>query len=251
MKNWPKWLKWTLGIVGGLITIGGLALWLNSDPLPEGKQGPAADALAEKMMKAVNKPAWDSTTYVQWTFKGMHTFLWDKERHLTIVEWKNNKVILDINNISGKAWKDGNELPAEQAKPIVKKAWEYWCNDAFWLNAPVKAFDGGTERRLVEMEDGSEALLITYKSGGVTPGDSYLWILDEKGLPKEWRMWVSIIPMGGVTFSWEKWTDLTTGAKIATFHDSKMIDLDISNLKGSRQLSDFGYEQDPFQVIVP
>jgi hypothetical protein len=29
------------------------------------------------------------------------------------------------------------------------------------------------------MQDEKEALMVTYTSGGSTPGDSYVWILDE------------------------------------------------------------------------
>ena len=37
-------------------------------------------------------------------------------------------------------------------------------------------------------------------SSGVTPGDSYLWVLDDK-LPTAWRLWVSVVPIPG----WTSW----------------------------------------------
>jgi hypothetical protein len=46
------------------------------------------------------------------------------------------------------------------------------------------------------MQDNQEALMITYASGGSTPGDSYVWFVDQNYMPKAWRMWVSIIPVG-------------------------------------------------------
>jgi hypothetical protein len=45
------------------------------------------------------------------------------------------------------------------------------------------------------MQDNQEALMITYASGGSTPGDSYVWFVDQNYMPKAWRMWVSIIPV--------------------------------------------------------
>jgi hypothetical protein len=54
------------------------------------------------------------------------------------------------------------------------------------------------------MQDNQEALMITYASGGSTPGDSYVWFVDQNYMPKAWRMWVSIIPV--VETTWEEKT---------------------------------------------
>jgi hypothetical protein len=34
------------------------------------------------------------------------------------------------------------------------------------------------------MQDNQEALMITYASGGSTPGDSYVWFVDQNYMPK-------------------------------------------------------------------
>ena len=99
-------------------------------------------------------------------------------------------------------------------------------------------------------EEGTKSLMVHYGSGGVTPGDSYLWNLDESGLPTSYKMWVSIIPVGGMEFSWENWTTLETGAKIATLHHHKYLDIPITDLKGTAKLEDFGFGEDPFATIV-
>ena len=111
-----------------------------------------------------------------------------------------------------------------------------------------KIFDDGTSRKIVEMEDGSKALLITYSSGGATPGDSYLWILDENNLPKAWKLWVSIIPWGGLEFSWEEWQTLETGVKVSTKHHSFVRDVNLSDIKAAENLSDL-MEEDPFAEL--
>ena len=248
MQKFVRFLKWAGISLAVLFLLGIIAIWFFNEKRPVGVTGEKAEALTQKMLQAINKPAWDSTAYVNWTFKGMHTFLWDKERHLTKVTWGDNEVLLDIDKKGGLARKNGELLSAEEAQPTIQKAWEYWCNDSFWLNAPAKALDGGTSRSIVQLEDGREGLMVEYASGGATPGDAYLWLLDENGLPTSYKMWVQIIPVGGVEFTWDQWTTLESGAKVAQFHDG-MIDLDISDLKSGKNYQEMGYAADPFAAL--
>jgi len=245
-----KWLK-RLGVfILVLILILAGLFFINNESKPEGQTGTEADALANKMLAAIDKPAWDSTTYIQWTFKGMHSFLWDKQRHFVKVSWDDQEVLLDTKKVDGIAFLKGEKQKGEEAAKMIQDAWGYFCNDSFWLNAPAKAFDIGTERSIVKMEDGKQGLMVSYSSGGVTPGDTYLWILDENGLPTSWQMWVKIIPMGGMEFSWEQWKTLSTGAKIATFHKSSILNLDISNLKAATNFESMGLNEDPFTSLT-
>ncbi len=239
--------KVLLGLLLTLVlVIGALFLYFNESE-PVGTNSKDADIVAEKMMAAVNKAAWDTTGVIQWTFKGMHTFLWDKKRHLVKVTWGENEVLLNPNEISGIAFQNGRKLNEAEGDKLVKEAWKHFCNDGFWLNAVVKAFDPGTTRSLVDLPNGKKGLKVSYASGGVTPGDTYLWILDENYRPTSYKMWVKIIPVGGMEFTWEKWETLSTGALISTFHHSGVLDLDISNLKAAADLKDFGLEEDPFK----
>lgn len=240
-----------LGVLALVILLGLIALRLAlHEPMPEGEQGKKAEMLARKMLAAIDKPAWDSTGLVQWTFRGEHDFLWDRTRNWVQVKWAENEVYVILDELTGVAFQGGQRLEGKKADKLVHKAWTFFANDSFWLNAPSKVFDKGTERRLVQLENGEEALLITYSSGGVTPGDSYLWILDDKGLPKSWKMWVKIIPIGGVPTTWQDWTTLETGAKIAQNHYiRKNINIPITNLKGAKDLTAFGLAEDPFVVL--
>ena len=242
-----KAFKWIGIIVGILILLMALVFFLFNEKKPTGVEGPEAELLAEKVLRAINKPAWDSTTYIHWTFKDMHTFLWDKKRHMTKVTWDDYEVLLDISSIGGLAKKGGKVLSAEEGEKTIRTAWEYWCNDSFWLNAPAKIMDNGTRRSIVEME-GKKGLMVTYDSGGVTPGDSYLWFFDENGLPTSYKMWAEIIPIGGVDFTWEKWETLDSGAKISTYHDG-FLNLDISDLETGAHWNEMNLEEDPFAVL--
>lgn len=250
-----KVLKWLgIGLVG-LLLAGFIALKIMSKPLPTGEKGATADALAQKMLGAINQTAWDTTNIVQWTFfRGENHYVWDKKRHLVQLEWGTNKVLLNPNEISGKAWQDGVELEGDAADKLVKKAWANFCNDSFWLNAPSKVFDPGVERSALKTEEGDDALLVQYASGGVTPGDAYLWILDENGLPKAWRMWVGVLPLKGIENTWEDWQTLAGGAKIAKAHGAKgikRIKAELKNIKAAQTFEELGIKKDPFEAILP
>lgn len=242
-----KILKWTAIVLGSLLAVALIAGLILHEPRPEGESGPAAEALARKMLEAINIEAWDTTRYVKWNFAGMHEYLWDKEEDRVIVWWDEQKVVLNTQNQKGKAWRNDEQLAGEAADELLSQAWSFFCNDSFWLNAPAKAFDPGTKRQLVKLENGEEALLMQYTSGGVTPGDSYLWILDENGRPKAWKMWVQIIPIGGVQSTWSGWETLSTGAQVATLHETAGVKLEITDLAGGLTLSDIDITGNPFE----
>ena len=241
-----KVLKWT-GILVGVILLGliitGIAL---HERRPEGTAGAAADDLAEKMLDAVNQAAWDSTRYVQWTFTGMHHYIWDRQEEWVDIRWSNNRVLLHTPTQQGYAWQDGEEISGNAADNLRETAWAFFCNDSFWLLAFNKVFDPGTKRQRVPQEDGSDALLVTYESGGVTPGDSYLWLLDKDGRPKAWKMWVSMIPVGGLEFSWENWATLSTGALVALDHKNQLANVALTNVKGGTSLEQLDVANNPF-----
>jgi hypothetical protein len=121
----------------------------------------------------------------------------------------------------------------EKADELIEQATTFFNNDSFWLVAPYKVFDEGTERRIATTKNGEEGLLITYTSGGTTPGDSYLWLLDESGKPKSFRMWVDILPIGGLEASWSDWTTTESGAQLPTFHKLLFIGLEMGDVIGT------------------
>lgn len=246
-----KWLK-RIGIFLGILIAAMLVLyWVKNEPLPKGQTGPEADQLAQKVWTAINKTAWDSTGAISWGFAGRHGFVWDKKRHFTKVVWEDYVVLINLHQVTGVAYKAGEAIADKSENDkLVQEAWGYWANDSFWLNAPAKVFDNGTSRSIVQLEDGSDGLMITYASGGVTPGDSYLWILDENGLPKSYKMWVKIIPLGGVSATWEDWKTLSTGAKIAGSHKLGPLTIEVTDVKGSTTLAELTKEEgDIFSVL--
>lgn len=223
-------LKWIAGLVLFLVFLGLVGFLLFNESKPSGVQGPQAEALADKMLSATNKAGWDTTRIVSWDFGGRHQFKWNKAQDSVDVMWGDKLVKLHTKTISGTAFVAGEEVTGKKAAELIQAAWSHFCNDSFWLAAPYKIRDPGTSRSLVKLENGREALLVSYDSGGVTPGDSYLWMLDDAGLPTAWKMWTQIIPIGGVEASWENYKTLPSGAVLAQTHKLPIFTLELSDI---------------------
>jgi len=75
-------MKKILKIIGVLIAIiivaTGIYYIANTEALPKGVQGKEAEELAEKMMSAINKRAFDSAEILEWSFRGKHHYVWKK-----------------------------------------------------------------------------------------------------------------------------------------------------------------------------
>ncbi len=233
------------GIILAITVIGLIAIYhYASEDLPSGTKGPEATALAQKMMDACKADAWDQTRLVQWTFAGRNTYLWDRSRSLVQLSNRNGSFIINSSTGEGvsKLTADGNQISSSEAED----AWANFCNDSFWLIAPLKVMDLNIEREIVQTDEGT-ALLVHYTTGGVTPGDSYLWHLSEDGLPYAMQMWTQSPPLNGIRTSWTDWQQLHTGVLIATKHMLGKANVAISNLKSGSELAELEITSDPFE----
>ena len=131
-------MKKTLKIIGTLIILLILSIGVyyvtTNEPLPEGAQGKEADELAEKMMSAINKRAFDSTEILTWSFRQKHHYIWKKQEGLVIVSWDDISITLNLNDHS----KSIGSSPE-----LIQTALDFFNNDSFWLVAPYKVFDEG------------------------------------------------------------------------------------------------------------
>lgn len=226
-------MKRFLKIFGAIILflIIGLTVlyYTNNESLPKGNNNKEADTLATKMLASLNYEAYKNTRFLEWSFRGKHFYKWDKKNNLVEVSWDNNKVILHTKD-NANSTVFINDKQVEDLKTL-KKATDYFNNDSFWLVAPYKVFEEGIERKIVQHKN-KDALMITYTTGGSTPGDSYLWILDDNYKPIAYKMWVSIIPTGGMEASWNNWTITQSGAILPTKHELSIGTLDMGDVKG-------------------
>ena len=233
-------------IVLVLVSLVLLAIMLLRQPLPHGQAGTKAELLADRMLEAVNKPAWDSLQWIKWNFMDQHHYIWHKPEDLAVVQYGNTRVHLNLNTQKGSAWKDGQILDGAGLNKALNTAWTYWCNDSYWLNPMVKVRDNGTARELVKLGEDEEALLVTYKSGGVTPGDSYLYVLDESGKPKYWKMWVKILPITGIKTTFENYTMFGDQIPIAMDHKMGPANVKIRDVVIGSTFGELGLDRDPF-----
>ena len=250
-KSWRRRL-----IIGVIVTFAlGLLLtatvMLLSKPRPVGHTGPDADELARAIERSTHKEEWDRTGAVQWSFGGRNRHLWDRKRSLARVSWGKTQVLLDLTSKSGQATQNGQRVAPKDERKLLDQAYAKWVNDSFWLNPLAKLFDDGVTRSVVIQQGGQQALLISYNSGGLTPGDAYLWIIGKDGRPEGWQMWVSIIPLKGLGTSWAGWTQLATGAYIATDHIWSGIGINtkIADLAGAATLAELVPGADPFAPL--
>jgi hypothetical protein len=231
-----RFLRW-LGLIAIALIFGGLITWVVlNKPRPRGVTDPEAELIAKELLRAVNAPAWNETGAVRFTFRNHH-HLWDRQRNYDRVEWGKRKVLLRITDQTGRAWENGVETDGERASELVRDAYAQWVNDSFWLNPVVKIFDRGVARSIVREDDGTH-LLVEYASGGLTPGDAYLWSPGTDGSPPyAWRIWAQRLPIGGLSATWEGWIDLSTGAKVSTLHRIGPFTLEIKDVAGASSLS--------------
>lgn len=235
-------LKKTLKISAGILIILTIIsllffgyLYVKYDEeLPLGQEGEQAEILAIKMLDALDYEAYQKTKYIEWTFRNKHHYKWEKDKKTCSVYWKDYKVVLNFNNPeNSKAYVHNFNVNNEQKEELIAKALKYFYNDSFWLVAPYKIYDSGTERRLVNLPNGEKALLVTYTSGGVTPGDSYLWKFNSTGKPISFKIWSSSLPFKGIDASWNNWTTTESSAQLPTLHKILFMTIDMGKIKGT------------------
>ena len=213
--------------------------------LPVGQPGEAAEKLAQKMIKAADYDKWQNTAAVTFLFRGDDRVFWDKKRKLIEVQFKNKTV--QFSELSGKSiCLEGERRLLDECGELTQAAVKRFYNHTFWLNPVFHIQSPGAERALVE----NEKLLVSFKSGGSTPGDSYLFTADEEGKVADMRMWVSILTIKGMRAVFSDYRTTETGVRIAYHHKlSGIVSVDLSEVKMFAQYPESG-TADRFQGLL-
>lgn len=231
MKRILKFLfKSTLILIGVLLLIGVVLKISFNEDVPQGVSGAPADELGYKMLEAVNHKEYTQAQEISWTFRGKNNYRWKPQQNLVDVYWDDYRVSYQtfFPNISF-AFKGSQKLEGDARDKAIAYAQKNFNNDSFWVVAPHKIFDAGTKRQLIK-EDGKEMLLVTYASGGTTPGDSYLWELDKNYVPTSYKIWASIIPLDGVKATWGDWKMTAGGFPLAQKHSIYGIEIPVTDI---------------------
>ena len=230
MKRIWKILKILILSILGLVIVSSTVGYIMSEELPDGKQGQEADNLAQQILEKLNYNAFKKTKRIDWTFAGTHSYQWHKNEDYVIVTTNSSKVKLNLKDYNSSEITSPENYDEVEKQEIIQSAIKNFNNDSFWLIAPYKLMDEEVERRIVNYKS-QDALLVTYTSGGTTPGDSYLWIVDKNYRPKFFKMWVSIIPIGGLSAKWKDWVNTQSGMILSTKKTVLGLPIEITNLE--------------------
>lgn len=208
-----------------ILSLGGISLSACSS-LPKGIPGQRAEELAQKMLNAADYEKWQATAAVSFTFRGGDKIFWDRKRKLIEVVFKQK--LVQFSEISGKSvCFEEDRRVTDDCAGMTEAAIKRFYNHTFWLNPAFHISAPGTERALVD----ENQLLVSFKSGGATPGDSYLFTLDEEGKIAEMRMWVSILPIKGVRAVFSNYVKSQTGVRVALNHEvASLASVNLSDL---------------------
>lgn len=234
MKKTLRFLFKAILVLLGILLITFVVLKITyKEDLPQGQTGEVADELAYKVLEAIEYDSFKKAKAIHWTFRGKNRYEWSLQENIVYVFWDNYQVTYFTKDKNkSKVFIDGKPLQDQDKEK--EKALDYainnFNNDSFWVVAPFKLFDNGTTRSLIQNK-GKEKLLVQYNSGGTTPGDAYLWELDEDHKPISFKMWVSIIPFNGIEAKWSEWK-MTDGEFPLAYNKTVFgIEIPITDLK--------------------
>ena len=238
--NFKKIIKIVLGAIVFIslpsLLLYGFLYFKYNESIPNGISGEKADALAHKMLAALDYEAFNNTDYIEWTYQKKRHYKWQKAKQTCDVYWKEYRVSLNLQYPEkNKAFVHGFNVQGELAKEIIEKAYNHFKEDSFWLVAPYKVFDEGSIRKVVIQNDDA-ALLVTYDENHSKEDNTYLWLLDNSGKPVAFKMWRSGIPIDGLKASWNGWQTTESGAQFPTFHKVMFFGFEIDGLKATQSL---------------
>ncbi|MBX7058508.1 MAG: hypothetical protein K1X75_10625 [Leptospirales bacterium] len=229
-----------------LVGLGGCA------SLPDAEEGAAAEALTDRMLAAIGYQNWtERTAALSFTFDGAsrQSYIWDLRRRLVQASWDEIVVRYSLNDFRAEIEEKGAPVsdPAMRAE-LLAEANKKFVNDSFWFNPLLHVRAPGAHRGLVASAQGP-ALRVQYSSGGVTPGDAYLFRTDESGRAVEMQLWVSVLPIKGVRATLGGYQTGETGVSFPTENSLSILSIRMLDVHMYASYPPAG-QADPFAALA-
>jgi hypothetical protein len=89
--------------------------------------------------------------------------------------------LFNVNTKEGDVFLNGTPVDSTQKDELIKRAYQRFINDSYWLLMPVKMFDPGVTRTYEADSSGGdmEVIRLSFADVGLTPGDQY-WVYVDK-----------------------------------------------------------------------
>jgi len=228
-------------------------LFLMKGPQPtEGAEGEQADSYARMIQSAVNRQAWTRTGVISWSIF-QRQYLWDLRRGLVRVKTPEYIVYFSVSRkYQAATTLRGKKIAGGLGDQIIEEGYRFWLRDRFILEPTQSFFDEGVRRFLVSKDTKEESLFINYTTGGVSPGDSYQWRVNSKGMPQGVRVWSEEMSfLKGVEILLSGWKKLDTGLKVATKRTFGPMTIEIQVQADFSLKQMMGNKKDPFTPLDP
>jgi hypothetical protein len=129
-------------------------------------------------------------------------------------------VLMHLNNQTGRAFRNGEPVPVEEAKPLMGMAYSRFLSDFYWLLLPFKLQDPGARLEYQGQqeigESSFEVLRLSFaEKAGLTPENSYRLFIDPATFRiRRWEFFAT--PQSAPLIAWwENWQDFN-GIALAT-----------------------------------
>lgn len=225
-----------------------LLLFWRTD-IPAGRQGKAAESMTYSVQAAMGQEAWDSIKWIGWSVNGQRHYVWNRTEDLAIIRFGAYRVHLNLNSKIGSAWKNGKLLEGPKRDKAIMKAWSKWVYDSFLLNPVARTRGEGTVRKLIRNKGADDALLVQYTTGGIMPGDNFLYALDDQNLPDHIRMWVRKLPVGGLKMTFEQYRTIENGIRLPGAYRIGPLRIRIDSIQAGSSFTSLGFDRDPFIFV--
>jgi hypothetical protein len=149
---------------------------------------PQAIEIADRVMTAMGGyETWSQTRYLEWTFFGRRTLLWDKWTGWVRIDLPEeaHTYIVNIHDLEGKVWLAGEpQTQPDTLQQYLERARSIWINDSYWLVMPFKLKDSGLKLSYRGVEKSGEGALcdkleLTFENVGDTPRNKYWVYVDQ------------------------------------------------------------------------